>query len=78
MTCWRRLREWQETGVWERLHQKLLQTLADADRVDWTRASLDASSVPAPKGGKQWGRTQRIGANRERSAILWSSAKVFP
>jgi transposase len=21
MTCWRRLREWQETGVWQRLHE---------------------------------------------------------
>jgi transposase len=24
VTCWRRLREWQEAGVWERLHQVLL------------------------------------------------------
>ena len=24
MTCWRRLAEWQEAGVWDRLHQVLL------------------------------------------------------
>jgi transposase len=30
MTCWRRLRDWQRAGVWERLHQTLLQRLADA------------------------------------------------
>jgi transposase len=24
VTCWRRLREWQEAGVWERLHKVLL------------------------------------------------------
>src|SRR3712207_9478596 len=23
MTCWRRLRDWQEAGVWDRLHQVL-------------------------------------------------------
>src|SRR5688500_1971034 len=23
MTCWRRLREWNEAGVWERLHRRL-------------------------------------------------------
>ena len=28
MTCWRRLREWQATGVWERLHHTLLHRLA--------------------------------------------------
>jgi transposase len=24
ITCWRRLRDWQQAGVWERLHQVLL------------------------------------------------------
>ena len=27
MTCWRRLREWQEAGVWQRLHELLLAKL---------------------------------------------------
>ena len=31
VTCWRRLREWQEAGVWERLHQTLLDRLGQAD-----------------------------------------------
>lgn len=36
MTCWRRLRlrDWHQAGVWERLHQTLLQRLADADKLD--------------------------------------------
>lgn len=50
MTLWRRLRDWQRAGVWERLHRVLLQRLADAGRIDWSRASADASRVPA-KGG---------------------------
>jgi transposase len=30
MTCRRRLRDWQRTGVWQRLHHALLQRLQDA------------------------------------------------
>ena len=78
MTCWRRLKEWQDAGVWEQLHRVLLQRLAEANQIDWSRSSLDASSVAAPKGGKRWGRIQRIAANRERSAILWSNGEAFP
>ena len=34
VTCWRRLREWQRAGVWERLHQALLDRLGEADTID--------------------------------------------
>ncbi len=74
MTCWRRLREWHEAGAWERLHEALLDRLGEADRVDWSRASLDSASVPAPGGAKRPARTRRIAANRARSATLWSTA----
>src|ERR687897_3681539 len=43
MTCWRRLGEWQEAGVWERLHEVLLARLHAADRIDWSRAAIDSS-----------------------------------
>ena len=55
MTCWRRLRDWQQAGVWDRLHHELLQRLADADKLDWSRASLDSASVSAKRGGKATG-----------------------
>jgi transposase len=32
MTCWRRLRDWQAAGVWDRLHQALLSKLRGAHR----------------------------------------------
>ena len=51
-TCWRRLRDWQEAGVWEELHLALLDRLGEADRIEWERASLDSASVPAKKGPK--------------------------
>ena len=73
MTCWRRLKEWHEAGVWHRLHRVLLDRLGQADRIDWSRASLDSSSVAAVGGALKPGRIRRIAANRARSAILWSS-----
>ncbi len=72
-TCWRRLHEWQEAGVWKGLHRALLDRLGEADRIDWGRASLDSASVPAKRGAQRPARTRRIGANRARSATLWSS-----
>ena len=56
-TCWRRLRDWQEAGVWERLHETLLNWLGDEGIVDWSRASLDSVSVRAKRGASRPGRT---------------------
>src|ERR671915_1976635 len=53
-TCWRRLRDWQEAGVWRRLHRALLDRLGEVEEIDCSRASLDSVSVPAkrePKDG---------------------------
>lgn len=55
MTCWRRLAEWQEAGVWEMLHMVLLDKLAEADRLDMERAAIDSASVAAPGGGYETG-----------------------
>ena len=72
-TCWRRLKEWHEAGVWEKLHRVLLDRLGEADKIDWERASLDSASVPAKRGAKEPARTRRIRANRARSATLWQT-----
>jgi hypothetical protein len=50
-TTWRRLRAWQAAGVWERLHQLVLDELSEADLLDWSRANIDAVSVRA-RGGE--------------------------
>src|SRR3954462_13603618 len=57
MTCWRRLRDWQQAGVWGRLHRALLDELGKADKIDWERAALDATLVPAKKGAKRSAQT---------------------
>jgi transposase len=58
-TCWRRLRDWREAGVWERLHRALLDRLGRADEIDWSRASSDSASVPAKRGAGRSARTRR-------------------
>jgi transposase len=30
VTCWRRLREWQRIGLWDRLHRLVLDRLGQA------------------------------------------------
>ena len=73
MTCWRRLRDWQAAGVWAALHRVLLEKLHAADKLDWTRASLDSASVPAKRGAPVPGRTRRIAAGPAPSAMLSST-----
>jgi transposase len=55
MTCWRRLRDWHEAGVWQALHELLLAELNSADQIDWSRAAVDSSSVRALGGGEKTG-----------------------
>ena len=67
MTCWRRLREWQAAGVWQRLHEVLLAKLQGAGQIDWSRAVVDSASVRALKGGPKPGRILRIKPSRAAS-----------
>jgi transposase len=47
MTCWRRLRDWQEAGIWQLIHLVLLDWLARSKRIDWSRTVVDGSSIRA-------------------------------
>jgi transposase len=62
VTCWRRRRDWQQAGVWERLHRLLLDRLGEADRIDWNRACLDSAAIPAKRGAHRWVRIPPIAA----------------
>ena len=76
VTCWRRLRDWQRAGVWQRLHQALLDRLGQAGRLDWSRASQDSRSLRAKKGGRRPGPIRRIAARRAPSTRSWSSGRA--
>ena len=69
MTCWRRLRDWQQGGVWQRLHETLLAKLEAAHLLDWSRASVDSIFIRA-KGAKKGGLRARRLARR-----LWIEPK---
>lgn len=58
VTCWRRLKEWQEQGVWQRLHELLLAKLNAAELIDWQRAAIDSSHVRAFGGARRPARAQ--------------------
>lgn len=58
MTCWRRLRNWNDAGVWDQLHQQLLIRLRQADQLDWSRAVIDAAHLRALKGGRRRGQAR--------------------
>lgn len=68
MTCWRRLRDWQAAGVWHRLHMLLLAELRGAGRLDFSRVSLDGSSVPSPRGARTRGPIRPTAASSAASA----------
>lgn len=55
MTCWRRLRDWHQAGIWEALVQVLLNELREADRLDWSRAAVDSAPARAMGGGEKTG-----------------------
>jgi transposase len=76
MTCWGRLKEWHEAGVWERLHRVLLDRLGEADQIDWERASLDSASIPAKRGVQRPERIRQIKERRGRSATLFRTEGV--
>lgn len=66
-TCWRRLDEWERAGVWPRLMARLQALLAEADLIDWERAIVDATIVPAKKGAPRRAKVPQIAAGRRRS-----------
>jgi transposase len=66
-TCWRRLTEWANAGVFDQLHLAVLDRLGQRGQVHWSRASVDAMSVRAKRGGS-WGRKSR------RSWQAWEQA----
>jgi transposase len=67
MTCWRRLEEWMEAGVWQRLHLLLLNHLQAAHKIDWSRACLDSCSVASPHAKK--GKTTPRKITRKRQVL---------
>lgn len=74
VTCWRRLRQWEEDGTWEMIWRQFLGQLDRRGWLKWEESFADATFTPAKKGA--------IGSalpseGKARSAWWWSTARVF-
>jgi transposase len=54
-TAHRRLRDWEEAGVWDHVHADLLRMLREADKLDMDLVVVDSVLVRAFGGGEQTG-----------------------
>jgi transposase len=48
MTCWRRLRDWQQAGAWSAIAAELTRSLPDGDKIDFTRVATAADDPESP------------------------------
>ncbi len=73
-TCWRRLRLWEEQGVWEDIWRTFLGELQKKDWKLWEEVFADASFFPAKKGATP---SERRSWAKAQSAWWWLTAGVF-
>src|ERR1700687_684260 len=73
-TCWRRLKQWEEEGVWLNAWRTLLGALDEEGLLKWEETFLDGSFAPAKKGASQ---SVKPSGARGRSGWYWSTVKVF-
>ena len=78
MSCWRRLRDWQAVGVWDRLHEVLLAKLPAADRIDWSRVIVDSSSIRALEPGQRQDLIPPLALEPVQNTTLLSKRKASP
>src|SRR5215813_13600284 len=78
MTCWRRLRDWQQAGVWDLIHFALLDWLARNDQIDWSRAVVDSCTIRAMYGGDQTGPNPTDRAKRGSKRHLICDGRGVP
>lgn len=69
VSCWRRLCDWQAAGVWQKVHERLLDELRRADALDLSIVAADSGTVRAVIAGENRGRNPRIGASLCTSII---------
>src|SRR5436309_15404159 len=69
MTCWRRVRDWQQAGVWDLIHFALLDWLARDDQIDWSRAVWTVVPSRRCTAGTRPGRIPPIGPSAGARAL---------
>jgi transposase len=72
--CWKRMRRWDQQGVWLRIWRAFLSELDQRGRLDWRESFLDGSIAPSKKGATG---SAKPSVARAQSGWWWSTAKVF-
>ena len=70
-TCWRRLQQWEEQGVWLKIWRKFLSELDEQSQLEWEETFADGSFASAKKGALV---LEKPNAERVRSGWWWSMA----
>jgi len=73
-TCWRRLKLWEEQGVWEKMWRTFIRRLDKKGQIDWSECFMDGTFVSAKKGAQKSGKRS---VARAPSSWWWQMAKVF-
>ena len=68
VTCWRRMRDWTEAGVWSRIHRKLLCVLGRRGGIDASLVVMDSAGVRAVLGGTHGAQPYGSGEKRLQTA----------
>jgi transposase len=73
-TCWRRLKDWEETGILLKLWRAFLAQLNDQQKIRWDECFADGSFIPAKRGDPK---SAPPSGARARSGWFWSMARVL-
>ena len=68
-TCWRRLHEWQASGLLPEIWGELAGDLELQGGLDWSEGAGDATFVPAVKGGTRWASLKSAKAPKSKSSV---------
>jgi transposase len=73
-TCWRRMNEWMDAGVFIEMWYSFLDRLDQQGRLDWDEVFVDGSFAPAKTGASTLGKPS---VEREPSGWWWLMAKEY-
>jgi len=73
-TCWRRLRDWEQAGVFKDIWRAFLDELDEQGLLQWDEVFADGTFAPAKKGGAT---SARPSGERAQSGWWWAMAAVF-
>ncbi len=73
-TCWRRLCDWTEAGVFIDMWHAFIDNLDRQGKIDWDEIFVDASFSPAKKGVTTW---VKPNVERVQSGWWWRMAREY-